>query len=156
EEDAAAVDRALSQVLDLVDRARFLQSLRRDDRLTPLYATINRATRLAAQGDLALDCLDPQPWVMPEQFQQPTEQALFEALVQQVPETEAAQADRDYERLVTGLLAIAPTVAEFFDGDQSVLVMDPDPPVRRNRLNLLGLLRNHGRVLADFGAIVKQ
>ncbi len=156
EADPAEADRALSQVLDLADRARFLQSLRRDDRLTPLYETINRATRLAAQGDLAFDCLDPQPWVEPEQFQQPTERAFYEALVRQVPETEAARADRDYERLVTGLLAIAPTVSEFFDGEQSVLVMDPDPAVRQNRLNLLGLLRNHGRVLGDFGAIVKQ
>jgi glycyl-tRNA synthetase beta chain len=34
--------------------------------------------------------------------------------------------------------------------------MDKDPQVRQNRLNLLGLLRNHARVLADFGAIVKS
>jgi glycyl-tRNA synthetase beta chain len=27
--------------------------------------------------------------------------------------------------------------------------------IRQNRLNLLGVLRNYGRVLADFGAIVK-
>jgi glycyl-tRNA synthetase beta chain len=46
-------------------------------------------------------------------------------------------------------------VADFFDGENSVLVMAEKEPVRRNRLNLLGLLRNHARVLADFGAIVK-
>jgi glycyl-tRNA synthetase beta chain len=34
--------------------------------------------------------------------------------------------------------------------------MDDDPNIQRNRLNLLGLLRNHARVLADFGAIVKS
>ena len=35
--------------------------------------------------------------------------------------------------------------------------MDEDPKIRTNRLNLLGLLRNHARVLADFfGAIVKE
>ena len=33
--------------------------------------------------------------------------------------------------------------------------MDENLDIRRNRLNLLGLLRNHARVLADFGAIVK-
>jgi hypothetical protein len=33
--------------------------------------------------------------------------------------------------------------------------MADDPNLRQNRLNLLGLLRNHARVLADFGAIVK-
>jgi glycyl-tRNA synthetase beta chain len=36
------------------------------------------------------------------------------------------------------------------------MVMDENPEVRKNRLNLLGLLRNHARTLADFGAIVKS
>lgn len=47
-------------------------------------------------------------------------------------------------------------MASFFDGEDSVLVMDPNPDIKRNRLHLLGLLRNHARVLADFGAIVKN
>ncbi len=46
-------------------------------------------------------------------------------------------------------------VSNFFDGENSVLVMAENRDVKRNRLNLLGLLRNHARVLADFGAIVK-
>jgi glycyl-tRNA synthetase beta chain len=54
------------------------------------------------------------------------------------------------------LAKIAPTVSTFFDGAESVLVMDSDLDIRQNRLNLLGLLRNHARVLADFGAIVKS
>ena len=36
------------------------------------------------------------------------------------------------------------------------MVMAEDTAVRKNRLNLLGLLRNHARVLADFGEIVKS
>jgi glycyl-tRNA synthetase beta chain len=35
-------------------------------------------------------------------------------------------------------------------------VMDPDPAIKANRLNLLGVLRNHARSLADFGLIVKS
>jgi glycyl-tRNA synthetase beta chain len=35
------------------------------------------------------------------------------------------------------------------------MVMDDNPAIKTNRLNLLGLVRNHARVLADFGAIVK-
>ncbi len=34
--------------------------------------------------------------------------------------------------------------------------MDANPEIKQNRLNLLGLLRNHARVLADFGQIVKR
>jgi glycyl-tRNA synthetase beta chain len=56
---------------------------------------------------------------------------------------------------VDGLTKIAPVVSNFFDGENSVLVIAENPEVQQNRLNLLGLLRNHGRVLADFGVIVK-
>jgi glycyl-tRNA synthetase beta chain len=34
--------------------------------------------------------------------------------------------------------------------------MAEEAEVRRNRLNLLAILRNHARILADFGAIVKS
>jgi glycyl-tRNA synthetase beta chain len=77
------------------------------------------------------------------------------ALETLLPQTQAAQASRDYSQLVQGLAQVAPVVSRFFDGPDSVLVMAEDPAVQQNRLNLLGLLRNHARVLADFGAIVK-
>ncbi|MFM7219938.1 MAG: hypothetical protein ACKO21_06970, partial [Nodosilinea sp.] len=68
----------------------------------------------------------------------------------------AALAQGNYQQLVAGLTQVTPVVSNFFDGPDSVLVMAADPQVRRNRLNLLGLLRNHALVLADFGAIVKE
>ena len=77
-------------------------------------------------------------------------------MLELVPQTQAAQQNRDYQLLVTALTKIAPTVGTFFDGEDSVLVMDENPDIKQNRLNLLGLLRNHARVLADFGAIVKN
>ena len=77
-------------------------------------------------------------------------------MLELVPQTQAAQQNRDYQLLVTALAKIAPTVGTFFDGEDSVLVMDANPDIKQNRLNLLGLLRNNARVLADFGAIVKN
>jgi glycyl-tRNA synthetase beta chain len=147
--------RALQDVRDVSDRALFLQTIRDDARLDAIYETVNRSTRLAAQGDLDSICLDPAGLVEPNLFQQPSEQAFLDGLVQLLPETEAAKSSRDYGKLVASLTAIAPQVGSFFDGDQSVMVMDENPLVRQNRLNLLGLLRNHARVLADFGAIVR-
>jgi glycyl-tRNA synthetase beta chain len=155
ENDPEYSERALKDLLDVRDRALFLQSIRNDGSLDTIYETVNRSSRLAAQGDLATHPLNPIPLVQPSLFKQPSEQAFYEALVSLVPQTEAAQTQRDYRTLVKALAKIAPTVSSFFDGPQSVLVMDPDLDVRRNRLNLLGLLRNHARVLADFGAIVK-
>jgi glycyl-tRNA synthetase beta chain len=46
-----------------------------------------------------------------------------------------------------------PVLEAFFDGDDSVMVMADDPELRRNRLNLLGVLRNQAGVLARFDLI---
>lgn len=156
ENDAASSDRALQHPLDLLARAKRLQSLRNSGELNGLYETLNRAARLAQQGTLDTQTLDPTAVVHVDRFQKTTEHALYNALIELLPETQTAQSTEQYDRLVTGLLALAPTVREFFDGENSVMVMDPDTAIRENRLNLLGVLRNQGRVLADFGAIVKE
>ncbi|UKO97639.1 glycine--tRNA ligase subunit beta [Nostoc sp. UHCC 0870] len=156
ENDPEYTERALEDLLDVRDRALYLQQIRRDGTLDKIYETVNRSTRLAAQGDLDTKQLDPTSVVSPELFQKSSESAFYEALVKLVPQTQAAQQSRNYQLLVAGLENIAPTVGNFFDGADSVLVIDPDPEIKRNRLNLLGLLRNHARVLADFGAIVKN
>ncbi|MEP0856890.1 glycine--tRNA ligase subunit beta [Trichocoleus sp. DQ-U1] len=154
--DSEYTERALKDLLDVRDRALFLQTIRNNGKLNEIYETVNRSTRLAAQGDLDKAQLQPETVVSPELFQKASEQAFYDALVQIVPQTQASQEQRNYQLLVDGLAQIAPTVSTFFDGAESVLVMDADPNIKRNRLNILGLLRNHARVLADFGAIVKS
>lgn len=156
EADPDYTQRALENVLDLRTRALFLQQLRTDGTLAALYETINRATRLAKQGNLDNQILDPALVVQSDCLQQSSEKMLYQALVELLPQTQAASTQRDYGLLVSGLSAIAPTVNAFFEGPDSVLVMAEDPDLRQNRLNLLGLLRNHARVLADFGEIVKS
>lgn len=154
-DDPEYTQRALTDLLDVRDRAEFLQQIRQDHRLDNIYETVNRASRLAAQGSLETIPLDPTAVINPQLLQQPSEQAFYAALQQLVPQTEAARQHRDYQKLLNALGEIAPTVSQFFDGPESVLVMDPNPEIRQNRLNLLGLLRNHARILADFSSIVK-
>ncbi|ODH01971.1 glycine--tRNA ligase subunit beta [Nostoc sp. KVJ20] len=156
ENDPEYTERTLKDLLDVRDRALYLQQIRNDSTLDNIYETVNRSTRLAAQGDLDTKQLEPATVVRPELFQKPSEDALYKALIESVPETQAAQQTRNYQLLVAALAKISPAVSNFFDGPDSVLVMDSDPEVKRNRLHLLGLVRNHARVLADFGAIVKN
>ncbi|MGC1393825.1 MAG: glycine--tRNA ligase subunit beta [Coleofasciculaceae cyanobacterium] len=156
ENDREYTERALKDLLDVRNRALFLQEIRNNQQLDEIYETVNRSTRLAAQGDLDTQQLEPTNIVRPELFQKASEQAFYDAIVKLVPQTQAAQKQRNYKQLVEALAKISPTVSSFFDGADSVLVMDSDLEVRRNRLYLLGLLRNHARVLADFGAIVKS
>ncbi len=154
EDDAEYTERALQNLLDVRDRAVFLQAMRNNRSLEIIYETVNRSTRLAAKGDLDKSSLDPTLAIDCELLEKSSERAFYEALVALVPQTQAAQAQRNYQLLVDGLTKIAPTVSNFFDGEDSVLVMADNPDIRRNRLNLLGLLRNHSRILADFGLIV--
>jgi glycyl-tRNA synthetase beta chain len=153
ENDPEYTERALQNPLDVRDRALFLQAIRDDGTMATIYETVNRASRLAAQGNLDTRQLDPQQVVQPNLFQKPSEQAFYEAICQLYQQMQGPQ---DYAKLVAALAEIAPTVSQFFDGPESVLVMDPDPDIKQNRLNLLGVLRNQARVLADFGAIVKS
>ncbi|MBD0300759.1 MAG: glycine--tRNA ligase subunit beta, partial [Tolypothrix sp. T3-bin4] len=156
ENDPEYAERALKDLLDVRDRALFLQQIRKDGTLDKIYETVNRSTRLAAQGDLDFVQLNPTATINPELFQKSSEQAFYDGLIELVPETESAKRSRNYRQLVTALEKIAPAVGNFFDGAESVLVMDSNPEIKRNRLHLLGLLRNHARVLADFGAVVKN
>lgn len=156
ENDREYTERALQDLLDVRDRALYLQQIRQDGTLDKIYETVNRSTRLAAQGDLDFQQLEPTNLIQPELFQKSSEQAFYNALLELVPQTQAAKETRNYQLLIAALAKIAPTVASFFDGEDSVLVMDSNPDIKRNRLHLLGLLRNHARVLADFGAIVKN
>ena len=147
--------RALSDPLDVKDRALFLQEMRRSGRMDKVYETVNRATRLAAQGTLDTQVLDPEGVIAAAALEAKAETEFLAALKTLVPQTQAAQASRNYDQLVAGLEQVAPVVSGFFDGPDSVLVMADAPAVRQNRLNLLGLLRNHALVLGDFGAIIK-
>jgi glycyl-tRNA synthetase beta chain len=155
EEDPEYSQRALEDILDVRDRALFLQSIRSNGKLDTIYETVNRSARLAKQGDLETTVLDPTQVLKPELFQKSSEQGFYDALIRLMPTTQAARSQRNYQQLVDALAEITPIVSQFFDGEDSVLVMDPDPEIRRNRLNSIGLLRNHARVLADFGPIVK-
>ncbi|MDB9445622.1 glycine--tRNA ligase subunit beta [Anabaena sp. CS-542/02] len=156
ENDPEYTERALEDLLDVRDRALYLQQIRNDGTLDKIYETVNRSTRLAAQGDLDQQQLEPTNLIQTQLFQKSSEESFHNALVELVPSTQKAKETRNYQLLITGLAEIAPTVARFFDGEDSVLVMDLNPDIKRNRLYLLGLLRNHARVLADFGAIVKN
>lgn len=156
ENDREYAERALKDLLDVRDRALFLQQIRKDGTLERIYETVNRSARLAVQGDLDTKQLEANSVIRKELFRRPSEAAFYNALIDLVPQTIAAQQSRNYKQLVTALEKISPTVSNFFDGPESVLVMDQDPAIKQNRLNLLGLLRNHARVLADFGAIVKN
>lgn len=156
EGDREYLERALSNLLDVRDRAVFLQQIRDNGFLAEIYETVNRSSKLAIKGNLDTSTLTAKSLINSTIFEKNSETAFYQALLELEPTTNQAQKERNYQLLVEALAKINPIVANFFDGEDSVLIMAQDTAIRENRLNLLGLLRNHARVLADFGAIVKS
>ncbi len=155
ENDREYTQRALTDLLDTRERAVFLQQIRDNGTLENIYATVNRSSKLAAQGNLDTQQLAPTQVVQISLFQKSSEQAVYDGLIALEPQTKAAQASRNYQQLIDALALLTPAIGNLFDGENSVMVMDDNPAIKTNRLNLLGLVRNHARVLADFGSIVK-
>ncbi|MFN7901085.1 MAG: glycine--tRNA ligase subunit beta, partial [Synechococcaceae cyanobacterium] len=164
--------RVLADPADARRRAALLSDLRDQGQLEAVQAVVQRATRLAAKGNLPTTELSAAQVVDPALFEKPSEAAMREVLLvlaqishrclaepvalnpnSAAAKEQAAMRQLNYARLARELADSAPTLAAFFDGPDSVLVMAEDPDVRRNRLNLLGVLRNQAAVLADFEQI---
>lgn len=144
--------RLLRDPADARRRAGLLAGLRNSGDLGAVQAVVQRASRLAEKGDLPLDVLQPDAVVDGALFEKPSEAAMLAVLRNLEPIVCGAAADR-YEALAAGLAASTDTLAAFFDGEGSVMVMVEEEAVRRNRLNLLAVLRNQASVLADFSRV---
>jgi glycyl-tRNA synthetase beta chain len=142
---------ALTDVQDLRTRALLLQELRQDGTLGRIYETVNRVARLALQGDLPLDQWAVEKVVDPGLFESPAEECLYRETKAITTAAMEAKTQGTYPALVKALEQAVPAVTEFFE---AVLVMAPEETLKHNRLNLLGVLRNNYRVLADFSALV--
>ncbi|MCP9801109.1 glycine--tRNA ligase subunit beta [Synechococcus sp. RedBA-s] len=151
--DGVAVGRLLSNPIDARQRLALLAQLRSDGQLAPVQAVVQRAARLAVKGDLAADVLSPAGVVDPALFSSPSEGGMLQVLQDLEPVLSMADGDSRYRQLAHRLAEGAEALAAFFDGASSVMVMCDDLAARRNRLNLLAVLRNQASVLADFSKL---
>jgi len=142
-EDTDYTLQSLSNLKRIKERAFFLQESRNEKTLGEISEPIVRASRLAVQGDLDTTTLDIAATIDPETLIESAEKDLYQAIAT-LP---SQPSDR---QLMEGIKSLSPILAKFFE---DVLVMAEDPQVRRNRLNLLGIIRNYSRQLADFRAI---
>jgi glycyl-tRNA synthetase beta chain len=94
------------------------------------------------------ESLDGNP--APAAFTAGEERALHAAAEAAAPNVDAALAREDFAAAMTHLAALRAPVDAFFD---RVLVNDPDPAVRLNRLRLLGQVRDLMNRVADFSQV---
>lgn len=128
---------ALAPFLKTDDGANLLAGYRRAVNILKAEAKKNPSERY----DGAVD---------PARFSTPEETALHAALTKSLAAMEAQLEAEDFTSAMTSLAALRAPVDAFFD---KVLVNDPDPDVRLNRLRLLSQIRDAANRVADFSLI---
>ena len=143
---AQDVDAALAQNFrDPVDaRARALACATISKEAREVFKRVSNIVDDAKTKGFAGD----QP-VDPKLFVHPTEHALHAAVADAQAREKEPRAARDYGAVFASLEKLRPTVAAFFDKG-GVMVMDPDPALRDNRLALLRWLVEPYLRIADF------
>jgi glycyl-tRNA synthetase beta chain len=146
----AALHSGAHDLVDLEKRLVALQTVREKSRaqFEATAAAFKRIGNILAQarekGFAAMG-------FSPDKLREPAERALADALQKSRERVRAAIDEReDYLGAYAVLAELRPVVDRFFDG---VMVMDPDPSLRDNRLALLRSLHELFSPLADFSRL---
>ena len=150
--DTTSTSKLLDDPTDVDFRTSLLMDMRKNNTLILLQAVVSRASKLAEKSSIANDVIDPLGFVDKSLFEKGCESEMLNILEKLKPL--ATNCDRlKYKLLAEGLVSSTETLANFFDGDESVMVMTDDINLRNNRLNLLAILRNQSLKLADFSKL---
>ncbi len=144
--------RLLSDPTDVLKRISLLNELRESNTLELVHSVVNRASKLAEKGSLPLDVFSASNIVDPTLFEKNSETSMLDVVNSLEPICMSSSSNR-YRSLVEGLSCSSKVLSEFFDGDESVMVMSENEAIRNNRLNLLSILRNQAHIIADFSLI---
>ena len=109
-------------------------------------------SNLVSKSSISKDLIDPLEIVDKSLFEKDCEIQMFNVLEKLKPL--AINGDRiKYKLLADGLVSSAEILANFFDGEGSVMVMTDNLKLRQNRLNLLSILRNQSLIIANFSKL---
>ena len=150
--DTNSTIKVLYDPTDVDFRASLLMDMRKSNTLDLLQTVVTRASKLAAKSSIPISEVDPLAFVDKKLFEKDCEFQMFNVLEKLKPL--AINGDRfKYKLLADGLSSSADVLANFFDGEGSVMVMTEDINLRNNRINLLSILRNQSLIIADFSKL---
>ncbi len=151
--DTTSTKKILDDPTDVEFRASLLMEMRKNNTLNLLQAVVTRASKLAAKSSISTDVIDPFNLVDQSLFEKDCEFQMLNVLEKLKPL--AIYGDRiKYKLLADGLVSSAESLSNFFDGEESVMVMSENINLRNNRLNLLSILRNQSFIIADFSKLI--
>ena len=146
---SAEIDAVLSQdpaqINDLIQRLTALRE----------FNVLAEATQLAAANKRISNILKKTTTAIPaacsaKLLQIPAEAALHAALEAATPKLNAAYDQRQFVEVLRSLVALSGPIDQFF---ADVMVMDPNPDLRDNRLALLQQLHQKMNLVADLGKL---
>ncbi len=146
---SAEIDAVLSQspaqINDLIARLTALRE----------FNALPQAPQLAAANKRISNILKKTTTAIPaactsKLLQIPAESALYQALEAASPALDAAYDQRQFVELLKALVALSAPIDQFF---ADVMVMDPNPELRDNRLALLQQLHQKMNLVADLGKL---
>jgi glycyl-tRNA synthetase beta chain len=138
----AALASGIDDLLDAVERTRALARFTARPDFAGLAAALKRVANIIKTPETAP--------VDPSLFKAPAEGVLFQELIQVEQAAGAMLARSDFTGALEAMAQLKPMIDSFFD---SVLVMDSDESVKRNRLALLTRIRAFFDRIADFRKI---
>jgi glycyl-tRNA synthetase beta chain len=141
----AVLAAGFSTLRDVAERTEAIHAVRPTDNFEPLAASFKRIKNILKQAQLT----EASP-AKPELLEPGPERELYEAFDKV---RTAAQATAIYREKLAHIASLRPQVDLFFD---KILVNDPDPAIRENRLALLHSLLTEFSTIADFSEIVTQ
>jgi len=146
---SAEIDAVLSQspaqINDLIARLTAVRE----------FNALPQAAQLAAANKRISNILKKTTTAIPaacssKLLQIPAESALYQALDAATPALDAAYEKRQFVELLKALVALSEPIDQFF---ADVMVMDPNPELRDNRLALLQQLHQKMNLVADLGKL---
>ena len=145
EEIDAVLSQSPAQLNDLIDRLTALRE----------FNALAEATQLAAANKRISNILKKNATAIPatcssKLLQVPAEIALHQALESITPALTSAFEKRQFVDLLKALVALSAPIDQFF---ADVMVMDPNPELRDNRLALLQQLHQKMNLIADLGKL---
>jgi glycyl-tRNA synthetase beta chain len=145
DEVSAVMAAPIGTLQDLAQRADAIHYVRPTANFEPLAASFKRIKNILKQSQITwaaepkAELLAPGP-----------EQDLYKEFIRV---REAAKSTPEYRAKLALIASLRPQVDLFFD---KILVNDPDPAIRQNRLALLHSLLTDFSTIADFSEIVTQ
>jgi glycyl-tRNA synthetase beta chain len=141
----AALSQEPSQINDLIQRLTAVRE----------FNALPEATQLAAANKRISNILKKTTTLVPascssQLLQIPAEASLYKALESITPALNTAYEKRQFVELLKALVALSAPIDQFF---ADVMVMDPNPELRDNRLALLQQLHQKMNLVADLGKL---